>query len=224
MSKISNNNKFLAFAILIGGKSTRFGSDKGIFEFLGKPLISYQIETLSKFKVDIFLVAHSQDQVQTYKIKIDTENIKGFILDDKEIISDREFRTPMIGMYSAFKELNNLGYDMAFILSCDTPLIKHEIVELIIKKSEVFDCCIPKWNNGYLEPLFAIYPIKKAFQTAKENLMNKSYKLTNLLDSDWNINYISIENAIHPIDENLISFININGPIDLEKLMKIYKQ
>ncbi|MFX1392683.1 MAG: molybdenum cofactor guanylyltransferase [Promethearchaeota archaeon] len=223
MLKITRKNKNLAFAILIGGKSTRFGSDKGIFEFLGKPLISYQIETISKFKKDIFLVANSQEQIQTYTLKINSEIIKDFILDDREIISDREVRTPMIGMYSAFKELSKLGYEKAFILSCDAPLIKYEVAKLLIHQSKGFDCCIPKWNNEFLEPLFAIYPIKKIIKIAKQNLINESYKLTNLLDSNWKIKYISIENEIKPLDTNFVSFININGPIDIEKLMEVYQ-
>ena len=41
---MSIKSQNIAFIVLIGGKSTRFGSDKGIFEFLGKPLLSYQLE------------------------------------------------------------------------------------------------------------------------------------------------------------------------------------
>ncbi|MFX1385007.1 MAG: molybdenum cofactor guanylyltransferase [Promethearchaeota archaeon] len=224
MLKINHKNKYLAFAILIGGKSTRFGTDKGIFEFHGKPLISYQIETISKFKKDIFLVAHSEEQIQKYALKIKSKNIKGFILDKNDIISDRKIRTPMIGMYSAFKEMSKLGYEKAFILSCDSPLIKYEVVKLLINQSKGFDCCIPRWNNYFLEPLFAIYPVKKIIKIAKQNLLNKSYKLTNLLDINWKINYISIEKEIKPLDVNFVSFININGPVDIKKLIKVYQE
>jgi len=61
----------LAILILIGGKSERFKSDKGLFEFLGKPLISYQLDILSKLDYNIFLVANSKKQVQNYINKID---------------------------------------------------------------------------------------------------------------------------------------------------------
>ncbi|MBY9013150.1 MAG: NTP transferase domain-containing protein, partial [Candidatus Lokiarchaeota archaeon] len=47
-----NIKKNLAILILVGGKSVRFGSDKGIFEFQGKPLVSYQLETLNLFRYD----------------------------------------------------------------------------------------------------------------------------------------------------------------------------
>ena len=48
------------------------------------------------------------------------------------------------------------------------------MINLLIKQSDGFDCCIPKWNNGFLELLLAIYPVKKALQTAKENIRNES--------------------------------------------------
>ncbi|MHA1763414.1 MAG: molybdenum cofactor guanylyltransferase, partial [Promethearchaeota archaeon] len=50
------NPKYLAILILIGGRSSRFGFDKGSIEFLGKPLILYQIDTLKQFDNDVFLV------------------------------------------------------------------------------------------------------------------------------------------------------------------------
>ncbi|MFX1303884.1 MAG: molybdenum cofactor guanylyltransferase [Promethearchaeota archaeon] len=221
MSKIRNKYKYLAIAILIGGKSTRFGSDKGIFEYHGKPLISYQLETLGKKKYDIFLVAKSKAQVNNYLEKIILRNIMAFIIDDNNIISDLTIHTPLIGLYSAFKELNNLGYEKSFILSCDLPLIKLDVIEFLIKNSFEYDCCIPKWNNGFLEPLFTIYPVKKALIKAEKNVKKNIYKLTNLLDENWKINYISIESLIQPLDKNLNSFININEPSDLEKLTNL---
>ena len=84
VSKVRNITKSLAITILIGGKSTRFGNDKGLFEFFEKPLISYQLETLSHLNYDIFLIAHSMNQVQEYINKIDITNINAFIIDEKD--------------------------------------------------------------------------------------------------------------------------------------------
>ena len=220
---MSIKSQNIAFIILIGGKSTRFGSDKGIFEFLGKPLLSYQLETLAQFNRDIFIVAHSQEQIKAYKEKIDFSEGISFLTDNMELLEDKELRTPLVGLYSAFKELNKLDYDKAFTFSCDSPLIKSEVVELLLRQAEGYDCYIPKWENGFLEPLFAIYPVKEAFNQARDSLLNKTYKLTNLVNENWKVNYIPIEFDIKPLDENLISFINVNGPIDIEKLMEIYQ-
>ena len=224
MSKIKNRSKDLAIVILIGGKSKRFGSDKGLYEYNGKPLISYQLETLSRLDKNIFLVANSINQVQKYINRIDVQKIAAFIIDDKAINSDDNLRTPMIGLFSAFKELDKLGYKKVLALSCDAPLIKEDVVEYLINNCKYFDSCIPQWSNGFLEPLFAIYPIKKALKTAKKSIKNQSYKLTNLLSQSWKVNYIIIEKFIKPLDNDLITFLNINEKSDIEKLKRINKQ
>ncbi len=223
MSRIAEKNKTLAFAVLVGGKSSRFGSDKGIYEFKGKPLISYQLELISQFNKDVFIVAKSRDQVQKYADKVDISKLMGFIIDDREFIEDDDLRTPMIGFYSTFKELKELKYQRVFILSCDMPLIRHQIVELLIDECEGYDCCIPKWDNGFIEPLFAIYPVEKGYKVAQELLKEEIYRLEHIFKDDWAINYVLVEKKIKQYDKNLLTFLNINGPIDLKKLMKFYK-
>lgn len=223
MVRIAQKNKGLAFAILIGGKSSRFGSDKGIFEFQGKPLISYQLEVLSKFDKDIFLVAKSREQVQKYAKEIDITDLMGFIVDDRSLVENENLRTPMIGLYSVFKELKELEYQKLFILSCDMPLIQKNIIELLIQECHGYDCCIPKWDNGFVEPLFGIYPIEKAYKKSKEFLKEGVYKLINFFENDWKMNYIPVEGKIQQYDSNLLTFININAPVDVEELMKLYK-
>ncbi|MFX0043177.1 MAG: molybdenum cofactor guanylyltransferase [Candidatus Hodarchaeota archaeon] len=205
----------------MGGKSKRFGSDKGLFELKGKPIISYQLDILAQLDYNIFLIANSKQQVARYIEKIKYELVTAFIIDDQEILLEQHIHSPMLGLYSAFKELDLLGYKKLFVLACDIPLIQNEVVKLLIKESQGFDCCIPKWNNGFLEPLFAIYPIKKAFLKAEENLKKKAYKLINLLDKNWKIQYVSIEKFIKPVDRKLLSFLNINRQTDIEKLMEL---
>jgi molybdopterin-guanine dinucleotide biosynthesis protein A len=213
------NPKYLAILILIGGKSTRFGTEKAVIELYGKPLILHQLEVLSQFDRDIYLVAHSEEQIFNYRKQIDFPKEVTFLLDDRDIFAYPKLYKPMLGIYTGLKELSGLNFEKSFLLSCDMPLIKPEVVELMITESIEFDCCIPRWNNGYLEPFFAIYPVEKGFQRAKEILINENYGLINFIDKNWNINYLSVEKSIQPLDKNLVSLININGPIDLAKLV-----
>jgi molybdopterin-guanine dinucleotide biosynthesis protein A len=224
LSDIRERSKYLAVSILIGGKSTRFGNDKGLFQFLGKPLISYELATLEQLNYDIYLVANSKEQVQKYLEKIDIKKIMAFIIDDYSILNKLKLRTPMIGLYSAFKELRKLNYSKTLVLPCDTPLIQKNVVEFLIRKSKGYDCCIPQWNNGFVEPLFAIYNIEKSFKRADENLNKGHFKLSELLSNNWRINYVSIENSIQSLDKNLLSFININEKSDVIKLKKEFKK
>ncbi|MFW9819145.1 MAG: molybdenum cofactor guanylyltransferase [Candidatus Thorarchaeota archaeon] len=223
MSNIRKGSMHLAISILIGGASTRFGSDKGLFQISGKPLISYELETLGKLNYDIFLVAHSKKQVQDYLDKIEIERVMAFIVDDYTLLENKDIKTPLLGLYSAFKELNELGYEKTFVLPCDTPLIQKNVIEFLVKASRDYDCCIPQWNNRLFEPLIAIYPIKKAFERSKEILKANLFKLTNLLDKNWKINYVSIENFIQPLDPQLLSFLNVNGHSDIEIIKTRFK-
>ncbi len=219
-----DDQKKLAIIILIGGKNIRFGNESAaVLDVLGKPLILHQIETLSKFDEDVFLVANSEYQINSYYRKINFPRDIKFIVDDPEIIGDPDVRTPMLGIYSGFKELNNLGFEKGFLLSGDMPLIKPEVIELLIKEVEGYDCCIPRWNNGFLEPLFAIYPVEKTYVLEKKTIQKKNYAFNSIIDKTWNINYISVEESIKPLDQNLVSLINVNGPIDLEKVIKLYQ-
>jgi len=219
-----DDQKKLAIVILIGGKNIRFGNESAaVLDVLGKPLILHQIETLSKFDEDVFLVANSEYQINSYYREINFPRDINFIVDDTEIIGESDVRTPMLGIYSGFKELNNLGFEKGFLLSGDMPLIKPEVIELLIKEVEGYDCCIPRWNNGFLEPLFAIYPVEKTYELAKKTIQEKNYALNSIIDKTWNINYISVEESIKPLDQNLVGLINVNGPIDLEKVIKLYK-
>ena len=213
------SQKALVILILIGGKSIRFGTEKAAIELFGKPLILHQIDTLYKFDQDIFLVAHSEEQIFNYRKEIEFPKKINFFLDDREVFNHPKIFKPMLGIYSGFKELLKLNFEKAFLLSCDIPLIKSEVVELMINESEGYDCCIPRWNNGFLEPFFAIYPVEKGFYRAKEILTNENYGLYNFIDNSWKINYVSVEKSIQPLDHNLVSLININGPIDIAKLV-----
>ena len=187
-------------------------------------LVDYQLKTLSRFNYDIFLVANSKQQVQNYIDNIDVAKVMGFIIDDDKFTSVRESRLPLIGLYSAFKELKELDYNKAFFLPCDAPLVKYEVIYFLIKQCHKFDCCIPKWNNNLLEPLIAIYPTTAAYETSLRNIKQNQYKLTKIINKDWKTNYISIEQDIKKIDPNLLSFKNINKLEDIEILKSLLNE
>jgi len=145
-----------------------------------------------------------------------------FILDDYDIILNQKVRSPLLGLYSTFKELNKLAYQKVFALSCDNPLISYDVIDYMITECGQYDCCIPKWNNKFLEPLFAIYSVEKAYKTSLRNLKQKQYKLTKIIDKDWTVKNISIEQNIKYIDPNLLSFKNINNLGDLKTLESVF--
>lgn len=217
--------KYLAIVILIGGKSNRSGYEKGEFELNGKPLILHQIETLSEFDEDIYIVANSEEQISKITRKIEFPKEVNFVVDKRDGFPYPEIFTPMIGIYSGFQKLNSLDFQKAFLLSGDTPLIKADLIKYMIENSKGYDCVIPRWENGFLETLFAIYPVKETYKKSKKIIQSqKHYALTKLIDEEWNIKYVSVENELKELDPKLLSLFNINGPIDIEKIKREYKQ
>jgi molybdopterin-guanine dinucleotide biosynthesis protein A len=220
-----NDQKQLAIIILIGGTSKRFGFAKGTIEINGKPLILYQIETLAEFDEDIYLSVNSEEQMVSIKTKIEFPKVVNFIIDERRQPYFKEIYTPMIGIYSAFKQLRNQGFEKAFTLSGDAPLIKSSMIRYMIDQLNGYDCVVPRWDNGFLETLFAIYPVDSTFYQAKKIIEKKEhYALDDLIDESWNINYISVKKELKPLDPNLLSLININGPIDIEKVKSELKK
>ena len=73
----------------------------------------------------------------------------------------------MLGIYSGLKELYRLDFEKLFLISCDMPLIKPNVIKYLVNDSDGFECCIPRWNNGFLEPFLAIYPVEKGYHKAK---------------------------------------------------------
>ncbi|MBD3255728.1 MAG: NTP transferase domain-containing protein [Candidatus Lokiarchaeota archaeon] len=218
MTQISEKRNNLAFAILVGGRSSRFGTDKGLYPLFGKPIIQHQLEIIYSFKKDIFINAHSNDQIMNYKSILTNSDQLNFILDQNKISPNNNIRSPMIGFYSIFKELLAQNYTKVFTISCDMPLINPEVIKFMIEQSKGYDCCIPIWNNGYLEPLFAIYRIEKAIEPTYKNIKTKTYKLINILKDNWKMRYISIENELALLDKDLITFVNLNVVNDVKKL------
>jgi molybdopterin-guanine dinucleotide biosynthesis protein A len=159
------------------------------------------------------VVTNSTNQAQTYIDNIQIKNITGFIIDEFD-----DFRAPIVGIYSAFKELRSLNYQFGFTLSCDNPFINPNVIQLLIDKIGKYNCVIPQWDNEFLEPLFAIYPINKAYQRAKYSIDTMNLKLVSLLDKSWRIKYLSIEKSIKPIDTKLTSFLNFNNPNDINEI------
>ena len=163
---------------------------------------------------------NSSQQAQNYVDLIDITSITGLIIDDYAIIENKKLRSPLIGLYSALKELNILNFEYAFILSCDNPFIQKSFIKYMIDIHSEFDGIVPIWKNQYVEPLLSIYKVHTFLNKCVVNLKHKDYKLSHLFETNFNINFISIEEIIKKLDADLLSFININDIKDLQNIKR----
>ncbi|AJC71344.1 molybdopterin-guanine dinucleotide biosynthesis protein MobA [Thermococcus guaymasensis DSM 11113] len=187
-------------AVLAGGRGRRFGDDKLLYKINGKPLVLYTIENLEMAKTidEIVLIASKDNAERLRKL--------GY-----RVVVDELLIGPMGGVYTA------LSLGDAFVVAGDMPLIVPEFVDFIVsnfKKSGKI-ACVPRWENGYLEPLHAAY--SRAFrEVLEERIKDGNYALNRAI-RETDVCYIPIESLPEEWRE---SFFNVNTREDLRRLQK----
>ena len=195
--------------ILAGGRSGRMkGKYKAFFPLLDKPLIKWLIDTLNPVSNNVIVVVH--DFKQKRKMLEYFKNSKIKIVEDKI----REIQAPIIGALSGAEAANE---EFLFLVSCDQPFVTSKIVLEMKKACQKFDACIPRWPNGYLEPLTAIYKREKYVDAVREALRN------NEMRSIAPLKYLKCFFIdVYKLSENpYIIFYNINTLEDYRKAREI---
>lgn len=190
--------------ILAGGKSSRMGTDKGLQELSGKPLIYYAIQSLSEL-CNTIIISTSSDAYQSFGYKTVADEIPGI--------------GPMGGIYSALKQSKT---EKNLVLSCDLPFVSKELLSFILKNSEGYQVAVPWQGNQHYEPLCGFYHLSILEQISLY-IQNNNYKLPDIFE-EISINRLVINKKSDFYTEEL--FLNVNSKHDLaiaEKLMNSIK-
>ncbi|MHA1916898.1 MAG: molybdenum cofactor guanylyltransferase, partial [Candidatus Ranarchaeia archaeon] len=141
--------KNITVAILAGGKSLRI-DEKPFLKINEKTLLEIIINQVRDL-TDNLLVIVKNDNQKTRIEQLKIHNIK--------IVTDliKEISTPLIGIYTA---LNSTLTPYVLILPCDSPIIQIDFLKELISMIQNYGAIIPKWPNGWIEPLHAIYSKK----------------------------------------------------------------
>ncbi|MDH5459844.1 MAG: hypothetical protein OEW71_02260, partial [Candidatus Bathyarchaeota archaeon] len=75
---------------------------------------------------------------------------------------------------------------------------------------------IPRWPNGYIEPLQAVYCTKPALEAAKNALSEGKLDIRSMVEKLRGIRYVSTL-VLQQLDPTLRTFFNVNTPLDLKK-------
>ena len=190
--------------VLAGGPSIRFGRNKALARLNDKPLIKYIIDQVRKITETIVVTVSKNDSI---------EDFQKILSSDIEIIrDDGDLKSPLTGLISGMKKFSD-GYIAT--IACDMPFIKSEVLNLLFEKVIGFDLAIPRWPNGYLEPLLAVYEFKKTQQCLRQLKISNNTRVSDLISMLESVNYLDI-NEIRKIDPSLRVFFNINTENDLK--------
>ena len=82
---------------------------------------------------------------------------------------------------------------------------------------------IPRWPNGYIEPLQAVYRTDKALKASEEAVENGRMDMRSMIRGLRRVRYVSTI-VIREIDPELDTFMNINSRFDLRRAELILKR
>lgn len=195
--------------ILAGGFSKRFGRDKGLVELAGKSLVLHVLDKMSGIVNETVVVVSSDSQ------KVAFERSLGQRV--RVIIDKREENSPLIGALTGFESVHGR---YSLLLPCDTPFVSRNITSLLLDLCINRNAAIPRWPNGYVEPLQAAYHTKSASIAARATLEQGKLDLRSMIASLRNVRYVSTM-VLRQLDSELLTFFNVNDRRDLKRAESI---
>lgn len=174
---------------MAGGKSSRMGTDKGLMDFKGKPMVQYAIDLLSGiFETVVISANHPAYEQFGLKVIPDIHQNCG----------------PIGGLHAV---LSNLETKHAFVLSCDTPLMDESTLKQLLEAMNGESMVVPEVANNF-EPLCAIYSVQLVDELEKR-IKSGDLKMHQMIKKNTS------KKVVHCLPE---PFQNINSLDDLNAL------
>jgi molybdopterin-guanine dinucleotide biosynthesis protein A len=206
--------------ILAGGFSRRLGQEKSLLEFEGKPLVCWTLGKLSSVVDEVLVVARDEAHAMQLIDAVDA------IMPGVAVFAWDELKDygPVAGLCAGMKKAKG---EMCFASACDLPFLNPRVVDrlfqIALKDEEDglgFDGAVPVHSNGMVEPLHCVYKREK-MQKACERAMNVGEKKVHAPLRELAVRSVSVD-LLRPLDEELLTFFNLNTREDLEKARVIW--
>lgn len=192
--------------ILIGGRSSRFGSPKALIQFDGQPILDRTTETITAALPDtrITLVASTPEQFLGLNTGLP------FIFD---LHPDRG---PMGGLHAALAYART---EWIFVTACDYPFISVDLLKYLAGLiNGTFEAIVTTQPDGRLQPLCAFYRTQPCLKTVEEFMTNnRPTPPLRAIFERVNTRIVKFEEiADLPNAKNF--FLNLNTPEEFEKI------
>ena len=195
----------LTAIILAGGKSSRIGSDKNksMLRLNGKYLIDIVRSKLKCVVGDNIIIVGPPERYLSYtQVVPDLFSQKG----------------PLVGIYSGLRASPS-QYNL--VVGCDMPFLEVKLLKYMAENINSNDIVIPRYGDGYIEPLCAIYS-KRCLETIERNLAEHIFSVRAIFPY-LKVKFIE-EEEIKKFDPKLYSFFNVNFKHDFRKAEEIIEK
>jgi molybdopterin-guanine dinucleotide biosynthesis protein A len=180
--------------ILLGGKSSRYGSNKAFVEIDGVRLVDRVAGVMKSIFHRVLLVTNTPDDYAYLQIPMVQDLIKGL--------------GPMGGIYTG---LMTMADEAGFIVACDMPFLSEKLIRHMVDVRNDFDAVVPRMD-WMLEPLHALYS-SKCLPVIQEAIEQHQHQIAKCFPR-MRVRYVD-EEELRLWDQGLRSLFNINKPEDL---------
>ena len=188
----------MTVAVLAGGNSKRFGSEKALTMFQGRPLVSHMLDIARKISPSLLVVVSDDEQ---------SERVRPYVKAARAVVDpEASTKSALNGAVTAFEYAET---EYTLLLPIDTPLARPSLLKMLVEMSPKHGAVVPSWPSGYIEPLHSVYMTEHAYYHGLKVIENRLFKMRNLLDHLQHVLYVSTE-ALKQSDAELETFKNFN--------------
>ena len=191
--------------VLAGGFSKRFGREKGLIELNGKPLVLRVLEGVNEAVEEAVVVVSSSVQRKKF------EPLLG--QNAHLVVDDQKTQSPLVGALTGFKCAKG---KYSLLLPCDTPFLSSQVASLLLDLCVGRNAVVPRWPNGYIEPLQAAYHTQSALKASEITLDRGRLDFQSMIDNLGSVRFLSTL-VLKQIDPELRTFVNVNTPERLKE-------
>lgn len=194
-------NHEVSAGILAGGESSRFGTDKALYRWHGKPLVVCGVEALLPYVDEVLVLTKTGEGFEFLKE-----------LGALTILDGRMDTNPFWGLLAA---LDAIRTPWLFLCPCDAPLVQPALLRALFDARAHSQAVVPVWG-GTEQPLAALYHrncLHAARLLASSGKNPSPWKLLRAVDRR-----ILTEEEVRLADPQGLSFMDADRIQDIEAL------
>jgi len=118
---------------------------------------------------------------------------------------------PLAGIYSCLKAAKG---DYVVVVACDMPFISPEVIRYLFELAKGHDAAVPVQENGYIEPLHAVYRRESMIAAVEEAIRLGKRRISAPIDFLKDVVFVPVD-KLKDIDPELKTFVNVNRAEDM---------
>lgn len=179
--------------ILLGGMASRAGFRvKYLFTYNGETFLDRQIRVLHQVTDEIVLSCRDEEQAGSLP-----DHLKFPV-----VVDERKEQGPSEGIRMGIQACTGR---YVVVVACDMPFISPEMISYLFQCIGNADAAIPEWENGYQEPLHAIYRREALIGFFSHRTARRLRDMV----SEMEVVRVPVSD-LRRVDPSLLSFTNIN--------------